>query len=86
MATPPLYWRQRGALVQSGVTCLPGYRGSRAGRDDAGGPVKIGLKGSPTRVAKSFTKGAKAMGQLYEVDAEEAAEIIVQKLREKFII
>lgn len=48
--------------------------------------TKIGLKGSPTRVAKSFTKGAKALGQLHEVDAEEAAEIIVQKLKEKFII
>ena len=35
---------------------------------------------------KSFTKGAKAKGQLYEVDAEEAADIIVQKLKEKFII
>ena len=48
--------------------------------------TKIGLKGSPTRVMKSFTKGAKAKGQLYEVDAEEAADIIVQKLKEKFII
>lgn len=48
--------------------------------------TKIGLKGSPTRVSKSFTKGAKALGQLHEVDAEEAAEIIVQKLKEKFII
>ena len=48
--------------------------------------TKIVLKGSPTRVMKSFTKGAKAKGQLYEVDAEEAADIIVQKLKEKFII
>lgn len=48
--------------------------------------TKIGLKGSPTRVAKSFTKGAKAMGQLYEVDPEEAADIIIQKLKEKFIV
>lgn len=47
---------------------------------------RIGLKGSPTRVAKSFTKGVKALGQLHEVDAEEAAEIIIQKLKEKFII
>ena len=46
----------------------------------------LGLKGSPTRVAKSFTKGAKAMGQLYEVSPEEAVEIIVEKLKEKFII
>lgn len=47
---------------------------------------KLGLAGSPTRVAKSFTKGAKAAGQLFEVEPREAAEIIVNKLREKFII
>lgn len=47
---------------------------------------KLGLAGSPTRVAKSFTRGAKAAGQIYEVEPAEAAEIIVNKLREKFII
>lgn len=47
---------------------------------------KLGLAGSPTRVAKSFTRGAKAAGQIYEVEPAEAAEIIVGKLREKFII
>ncbi|MDL2296718.1 electron transfer flavoprotein subunit beta/FixA family protein [Bacteroidales bacterium OttesenSCG-928-C03] len=47
---------------------------------------KLGLNGSPTRVFKSFTKGAKMAGQLYEVDAKEAADIIVGKLKEKFII
>ena len=46
----------------------------------------IGLSGSPTRVFKSFTKGAKAAGQIYEVDPAEAADIIVNKLKEKFII
>ncbi len=46
----------------------------------------IGLKGSPTRVAKSFTKGAKAKGALYEVSPEEGAQIIFEKLQEKFII
>jgi electron transfer flavoprotein beta subunit len=46
----------------------------------------LGLKGSPTRVAKAFTKGAKAAGQLYELPAAEAAELIVEKLKEKFII
>lgn len=50
-------------------------------------PEHIGLKGSPTRVMKSFTRGAKAKGTLYdEVTPEEAADIIVEKLREKFII
>lgn len=47
---------------------------------------KLGLKGSPTRVFKSFTKGAKMAGQMYEVDAKESVEIIVSKLKEKFII
>lgn len=47
----------------------------------------IGLKGSPTRVGKSFTKGAKAKGVLHEnLTADEAADIIVEKLKEKFII
>ncbi|MCQ8212647.1 electron transfer flavoprotein subunit beta/FixA family protein [Cetobacterium somerae] len=47
---------------------------------------KLGLKGSPTKVKKSFTKGVKAAGQLYEVDPQEAAKIIIEKLKEKFII
>ena len=46
----------------------------------------LGLKGSPTRVVKSFTKGAKAMAQMHEVDTDKAVEIIVEKLKEKFII
>ena len=47
---------------------------------------KIGLNGSPTRVYKSFTKGVKAAGQIYEVEPMEAADIIINKLKEKFII
>ena len=47
---------------------------------------KIGLNGSPTRVYKSFTKGVKAAGQIYEVDPAEAVDIIISKLKEKFII
>ena len=46
----------------------------------------LGLKGSPTRVYKSFTKGAKSSGQVYEVEPTKAVEIIVEKLKEKFII
>lgn len=50
-------------------------------------PERIGLTGSPTSVKKSFTKGAKAMGTLHEeVTPEEAADIIFNKLKEKFII
>jgi len=48
--------------------------------------TKLGLKGSPTRVHKSFSKGAKAVGQKYEVDSKMAVEIIMEKLKEKFII
>lgn len=47
---------------------------------------KIGLNGSPTRVFKSFTKGVKAVGQIYEVEPAEAVDIIINKLKEKFII
>ncbi len=47
---------------------------------------KLGLKGSPTRVHKAFSRGVKAPGEMYEVDANEAAGIIISKLKEKFII
>ncbi len=47
---------------------------------------KLGLKGSPTRVVKSFTKGVKAAGQIHEVDPSEAVDIIINKLKEKYII
>ena len=47
---------------------------------------KLGLNGSPTRVAKSFTKGLKAAGVTYEVTPSEAVDIIISKLKEKFII
>lgn len=46
----------------------------------------LGLKGSPTKVHKAFTKGVKSAGQVYEVEAEEAVGIIISKLKEKFII
>jgi len=48
--------------------------------------AKLGLKGSPTRVKKSFTKGSKGAGEIFEVEAEEAVGIIISKLKEKFII
>ncbi len=47
---------------------------------------KLGLKGSPTKVFKSFPKAMKAPGELIEVSEEEAVEIIVKKLKEKHII
>jgi len=47
---------------------------------------KLGLKGSPTKVNKAFTKGVKSAGQVFEVDDYEAVEIIVNKLKEKYIL
>ena len=47
---------------------------------------KLGLAGSPTRVFKSFTKGAKSAGKVFELEPAEAADLIVEKLQEKFII
>jgi len=46
----------------------------------------IGLKGSPTRVKKSFTKSAKGKGTVHQVAEDEAVKIIVQKLKEHYII
>lgn len=46
----------------------------------------LGLKGSPTKVKKSFTKGAKTAGKLFDVSPQEAAQIIVDKLQEKYLI
>lgn len=47
---------------------------------------QLGLKGSPTRVNKAFTKGLKTAGEVFEVDPEEAVGIIISRLKEKFII
>lgn len=46
----------------------------------------IGLKGSPTKVVKSFTKGAKSAGKLFNLEPQESAELIVDKMKDKFII
>ncbi len=47
---------------------------------------KLGGKGSPTKVAKAFSKGSKATGELFETSPEEAVDIIISKLKEKFIL
>ncbi len=46
----------------------------------------IGLKGSCTRVAQSFTKELKPAGVKVQLDVQESVDYIVDKLREKFII
>ena len=49
-------------------------------------PANLGLKGSPTNVKKSFTKGAKTAGKVFDVEAKEGAKIILDKLKEQFLI
>ncbi|MDO4621426.1 MAG: electron transfer flavoprotein subunit beta/FixA family protein [Eubacteriales bacterium] len=47
----------------------------------------IGLKGSPTRVKKSFVKEAKGAGTiLKDITADEAVDAIIGKLQEKHLI
>jgi len=46
----------------------------------------IGLKGSPTRVMKSFTKAAKGKGTVVDLDARSAADWITERLQEKFVL
>ena len=46
----------------------------------------IGLKGSPTRVFKSFTKQVKGKGAVVNLGAQESAEWLMEKLQEKFIL
>ncbi len=46
----------------------------------------VGLKGSPTRVKKSFTKAVKEPGRKVELPARESAEVIYEALCEKYII
>lgn len=50
-------------------------------------PANLGLKGSPTKVKKSFPKQGKGAGVLLtDLTADEAARAIVAKLQEKYII
>ncbi len=46
----------------------------------------IGLKGSPTRVFKSFTKAVKGKGTVVTLDPQESANWLVDRLKEKFIL
>lgn len=46
----------------------------------------IGLKGSPTRVMKSFTKAVRGKGTVVELDARDAAGWIIERLQEKFVL
>lgn len=48
--------------------------------------TNIGLKGSPTRVFKSFPKALKPAGTVITLDGQEAADYLLEKLQEKFIV
>lgn len=49
-------------------------------------PERLGLNGSPTRVKKSFAKQTKAAGVVIKAEGMPAAELIVEKLKEHFIL
>ena len=49
-------------------------------------PSNLGLKGSPTKVFKSFTKALKGQGEQVQLDPQESANYIVEKLIAKHII
>lgn len=60
-----------------------GYEELKGHVDDS----NLGLKGSPTKVKKSFPKQGKGEGELLkDLTADEAAQAIVAKLQEKYII
>ncbi|NCB36613.1 MAG: electron transfer flavoprotein subunit beta, partial [Clostridia bacterium] len=42
--------------------------------------------GSPTKVKRSFPKAVKAPGMTIERDADESAQFILDKLREKYLL
>ena len=46
----------------------------------------IGLKGSPTKVVKSFPKTVKAAGMKIERGVDESVQFIMDKLKEKYIL
>ncbi|MDR1274166.1 MAG: electron transfer flavoprotein subunit beta/FixA family protein, partial [Odoribacteraceae bacterium] len=80
-ANKPRYMPVRG-IVEAYDREVERWDRSRVTVDDRA----IGLAGSPTRVFKSFTRGAKNAGVLHEVSPAEAVEIIARALQEKFII
>jgi electron transfer flavoprotein beta subunit len=49
-------------------------------------PAVLGLKGSPTRVKKSFPKAVKPAGAVIRLEGREAAEAVLRKLKENFIL
>ncbi len=75
------YMTVRG-IVEAYAREVEVWGADRIGVDES----RLGLKGSPTKVAKAFTKGAKSAGELHEVGPEEAVDIIITRMKEKFIL
>lgn len=46
----------------------------------------LGLKGSPTRVVKSFAKELKGKGTIVNLDTDESVDFLIEKLQEKFVL
>ena len=46
----------------------------------------LGLKGSPTKIAKASDKVRKGAGEVVTLDPAEAAQYIVDKFKEKHVI
>lgn len=49
-------------------------------------PAVLGLKGSPTKVKKSFAKATKPAGVVVKLEGKEAADAIVAKLKETYML
>lgn len=49
-------------------------------------PEHLGLKGSPTKVKKTWTKEVKGAGEIVELPAKDAAAVALSKLKEKHYI
>jgi electron transfer flavoprotein beta subunit len=72
-----------GGIVQAYARPVEVWDADRIEVDEA----RLGLKGSPTRVVRSFGKTPKAAGTLHDdLTPDEAAELIVAKLKERFVI
>jgi len=57
------------------------------GRDDIEiDDANIGLKGSPTRVMRSFTKAVKGAGATVALDTHESVAWIIERLQEKHVL
>ena len=48
--------------------------------------ANIGLKGSPTRVAKTEAKSVKQPGTKIETGVDESVQYVIDKLKEKYLL